>query len=141
MSIDSDGRVMSDFISDVVNGRNIILKSTGYAERAFCYITDAVAGMLFALLKGNVGEAYNIANEKEPLPIRNVAEMLTELFPERGLKVVFDIPETMSEGYSKMGRIRLNTEKLESLGWECDVSLREGLIRTVKSFLDLVDIF
>lgn len=134
MIIDDDGRVMADFISDIVHGRNIVLKSTGDAERAFCYITDAVAGMLFALLKGDNGEAYNIANEKEPLPIREVATLLTELYPEKGLKVVFDIPESMSAGYSKMGRVRLNTEKLESKGWNCRVSLREGLIRTIESF-------
>lgn len=134
MIIDDDGRVMADFISDIVHERNIILKSTGDAERAFCYITDAVSGMLFALLNGDNGEAYNIANEKEPLPIREVAELLTELYPEKGLRVVFDIPEKMSAGYSKMGRVRLNTEKLESKGWNCKVSLREGLMRTVESF-------
>lgn len=135
MTIDNDGRVMSDFISDIVHDRNIVLKSTGDAERAFCYITDAVAGMLCALLKGRAGEAYNIANEKEPLPIREAAHMLTELFPEKGLKVVFDIPETMSAGYSRMGRTRLNTEKLEALGWSSRIPLKEGLKRTVESFM------
>lgn len=134
MTINNDGRVMADFISDIVNNRDIVLKSTGDAERACCYITDAVAGMLFALLDGEAGEAYNIANETEPLPIREVAGMLTGLFPERGRKVVFDIPETMSAGYSKMGRTRLNTEKLEKMGWTCKVPLKEGLKRTVKSF-------
>lgn len=134
MILDNDGRVMADFISDIVHNRNIVLKSTGDAERAFCYITDAVAGMLCALLNGKEGEAYNIANEKEPLPIREVAKMLTELYPEKGLKVVFDIPETMSAGYSKMGRTRLNTDKMERIGWSCDVPLEEGLRRTVDSF-------
>lgn len=134
MIIDDDGRVMADFISDIVHERNIVLKSTGDAERAFCYITDAVAGMLFALLSGEEGEAYNIANEKEPMPIREVARLLTDLYPEKGLKVVFDIPETMSAGYSKMGRVRLNTKKLESIGWKCKISLREGLVRTIESF-------
>ena len=60
--------------------------------------------------------------------------MLTGLYPERGRKVVFDIPETMSAGYSKMGRTRLNTGKLEKMGWTCKVPLKEGLKRTVKSF-------
>lgn len=134
MILDNDGRVMADFISDIVHNRNIVLKSTGEAERAFCYITDAVAGMLCALLNGKKGEAYNIANEKEPLPIREVAKLLTELYPEKGLKVVFDIPETMSAGYSKMGRTRLSTQKMENIGWNCRIELREGLKRTVDSF-------
>ena len=134
MTIDNDGRVMSDFISDVVYGRNIVLKSIGDAERSFCYITDAVAGILYALLKGNVGEAYNIANESEALPIRDVAHILCDLYPEKQLEVIFDIPETMSAGYSKMGRIKLNTDKLRKIGWDCRISLKEGLRRTVDSF-------
>ena len=77
---------------------------------------------------------YNIANETEELPIRDVAEKLVSLFPEKGLKVVFDIPETMSAGYSKMGRTRLCTEKIEKLGWKPRVSLDNGLRRTVESF-------
>ena len=134
MIIENDGRVMSDFISDVVHGRNIVLKSTGEAERAFCYITDAVAGMLYAVLQGKPGEAYNIANETEPLPIKEVAKILTEVCPEKNLKVIFDIPKTMSAGYSTMGRTKLNTEKIEKIGWDCKVPLREGVRRTVESF-------
>lgn len=134
MNIENDGRVMADFISDVVHGRNIVLKSTGGAVRAFCYITDAVAGMLFAMLSEEGLNAYNIANETEEFPIRDVAEKLVSLFPEKGLKVVFDIPETMSAGYSKMGRTKLCTEKIEKLGWKPGVSLEEGMKRTVESF-------
>lgn len=52
MNIDNDGRIMSDIISDVVNNRNIILKSNGEALRAFCYISDAIIGILTIILKG-----------------------------------------------------------------------------------------
>lgn len=134
MNIENDGRVMADFISDVVHGRNIVLKSKGDAVRAFCYITDAVAGMLFAMLADDGLNVYNTANETEELPIRDVAQKLVSLFPERGLEVVFDIPETMSAGYSKMGRTRLCTEKIEKLGWKPRVSLADGMRRTVESF-------
>lgn len=135
MTIDNDGRVMSDFISDVVHGRNIVMKSTGDAVRAFCYITDAVSALLTLLLKGKAGEAYNVANEAEPVPIREAARQLVSLFPERDLKVVFDIPKEMSQGYSKMGRVALDTGKLEALGWKPAVTLKDGMKRTVESFL------
>lgn len=135
MAIDEDGRVMSDFISDIVNNRNIVLKSEGTAKRAFCYITDAVSALFLVLLKGENGSAYNVANEKEEKEIREVAFMLVQLKEESNLKVVFDIPETQSAGYSKMGRVKLNTEKLEKLGWTAEVYLKEGLERTVESFL------
>lgn len=134
MAIDEDGRVMSDFISDVVNNRDIVLKSEGTAKRAFCYITDAVSAMFLVLLKGENGSVYNVANEKEEKEIREVASILVKLKEKSNLKVVFDIPEEQSVGYSKMGRVKLNTVKLEQLGWIADVSLVEGLERTVKSF-------
>lgn len=136
MDIDEDGRVMADLVSDVVNHRDIILKSDGSAVRAFCYINDAVFGMIKVLLEGKIGEAYNIANESEPIMIREVAKQMVELFPERNLKVSYEIPKVESVGYSKMGRVKLDSTKLEKLGWACETSLEEGVIRTVNSFND-----
>ncbi|MBQ4105737.1 MAG: NAD-dependent epimerase/dehydratase family protein [Clostridia bacterium] len=133
MIIDSDGRVMSDFISDAVNSRNIVLKSEGLALRAFCYVTDAVSAIFLAMLKGANGEAYNLANETEPTPIRDVAGMLAELFPERNIKVIFEISGDTGS-YCNYARVGLDTAKLEALGWKPEVKLRDGLRRTVVSF-------
>ncbi len=133
MIIDGDGRVMADFIGDVVNSRNIVLKSEGLALRAFCYITDAVAAIFLAMLCGEVGEAYNLANETEPTAIRDVARMLVELFPERNIKVIFDIAENTG-AYCAYARVGLDTSKLEALGWKPQVKLLDGLKRTVISF-------
>ena len=133
MVLNNDGRVMADFISDIVHGRDIVLKSTGEAKRAFCYITDAVSGMLYVLLKGKEGEAYNIANETEEKAIKDVAQLLTDLFPESKSKVIIDIPSEASAGYSKMGRVKLSTSKLEKLGWSCGTDLAKGLEKTVNS--------
>ena len=136
MNIDQDGRVMSDFISDIVHRRDIVLKSTGVAERAFCYITDAISGILIAMLTGESGKAYNLANEEEPMKIRDVAQLLTQLFQNRNCKVVYKIPEQMNAGYSRIVRKKLSTKKLEELGWKCRITLEEGLKNTVWSFLE-----
>lgn len=133
MIIESDGRVMADFISDAVHSRNIVLKSEGLAERAFCYVTDAVAAIFTAMLKGECGEAYNLANETEPTAIRDVAQMLSDLFPERNIKVIFEIAKDNS-GYCNYTRVGLDTEKLEALGWKPQVKLIDGLKKTVVSF-------
>ena len=76
MNLHSDGRVMADLMGNVVDGKDIELKSTGEALRAFCYITDAVLGIFYAALKGEPGEAYNLANETEEISIRDLAKML-----------------------------------------------------------------
>ena len=61
----NDGRVYADFVSDIVNNRNIIMKSDGSAIRPFCYLADATSGFFTVLLKGNSGEAYNVGNPDE----------------------------------------------------------------------------
>lgn len=133
IEINQDGRVLSDFISDVVSGKDIILKSEGTAVRAFCYITDAVSALFTILLKGNLGEAYNIANETEPMMIRDIADTLVKIFPEKNLKVVYKLDSDQS-GYCNYKRVGLATKKLENLGWIPNVRLLEGMKRTVRSF-------
>lgn len=134
MDIDQDGRVMSDFISDVVNNRNIVLKSAGTAVRAFCYITDVIKAMFLVMLEGEIGEAYNIANETEPVEIKDVAKMLVDLFPEKKLKVIFETSDN-NNGYCQYERVGLSTEKIGSLGWSPSCNLENGLEKTVNSFL------
>ncbi|WP_442773789.1 NAD-dependent epimerase/dehydratase family protein [Lactococcus hircilactis] len=134
MEINNDGRIMSDLISNVVNNEDIILKSTGSAERAFCYILDAITALFAILLNGESGQAYNVANEDEPIQIKNLAEKLVKLIPEKNLKVKFDIPKTQSSAYSTDGRTVMDMSKLETLGWERSVPLDLGLKKTVESF-------
>lgn len=135
MTIDNDGRVMSDFLYCTVNNKDIALNSDGTALRAFCYINDAITAIFMVLLNAESGENYNIANETEEIMIRDVALTLTRLFEEKNLKVTYlDSNKVNREGYSKIARVKLSTKKLEELGWVPQVKLEEGLKRTVESF-------
>lgn len=133
MDIEHDGRVMSDFISDIVNNRDIVLKSDGSAERAFCYLSDAVRAIFLTMLKDTGFEVYNIANETEPMLIRDVAKLLVSMKREKDLKVMYQISDDTS-GYCSFQRVGLDTGKLESLGWKPLVSLQTGLQQTVDSY-------
>jgi nucleoside-diphosphate-sugar epimerase len=137
MTIDNDGRVMSDIIGGAVHHSTIKFNSNGSAERAFCYISDAVSAIIIALLKGTAGEAYNIANETESFSIKDVAEMLIDIFPERNIKLILNLQSEYSRnsGYSKITRVALDTSKIEKLGWSPKIGLKDGLKRTVSSFL------
>jgi UDP-glucuronate decarboxylase len=84
-----DGRVFADFVANIVRNEDISMNSDGSAIRSFCYIKDATEGFLTVLLKGEKGDAYNIANPDGELSIRALAETLTGLFPEKGLKARF----------------------------------------------------
>ncbi len=133
MEINSDGRVMADFISNVVNNRDIVLKSTGEAVRAFCYINDAIDAMFLAMLKGGRNEVYNIANETEPMMIRDVAKLLVNEFKHRNLKVIYDTTSDQN-CYCKYKRVGLCTSKIEAIGWKPKINLLEGMRRTVLSY-------
>ena len=136
MEIRNDGRVMADFIGAIVDNKDILLNSDGTAVRAFCYVTDAVEGIMHVMMKGEPNEAYNLANETEPYMIRDVAQMLVDLYPERGLKVAFanqDDADT-KKGYLGYKIVKLDTSKLESLGWEPQVTLKRGMKHTVDYF-------
>lgn len=133
MCIENDGRVMSDFIADVVHGRDILMKSDGLSERAFCYVTDAVAAMFLVMLNNVQGQAYNVANETETYTIRDVAQMLVGMAPKKDLKLVFTNDSEQS-GYCQYKRIGLDTSKLRVLGWKPTVPLKEGLKRTLNCF-------
>ena len=130
----NDGRVMADLMNNVVNGEDIVLKSDGTAERAFIYITDAVLAMFSVLFSGESGEAYNIANETEPISIKDLAALMISLRKDKQLKVVFDIPKVTSSVYTNYKRSGLNTSALERLLWKPLVKLEEGVGRTIKSF-------
>lgn len=135
MNLHSDGRVMADLMGNVVDGKDIELKSTGEALRAFCYITDAVTGIFYAALKGEPGEAYNLANETEEISIRDLAKMLVSLRKDKDLKVFFNIPAN-NTGYCNYKRVGLSTNKIEGLGWKPKINLFTGIKKTLNSFLD-----
>ncbi len=134
-----DGRVFSDFIDNIVKNENIVMKSRGEAVRSFIYIADVVSAFFTVLLQGKNGEAYNVANEKVTLSIRKLAQTLTQLFPEKKLKVVFK-KRGKKDTYIE-SPIKFNypsTTKLQTLGWKPHYSLQEGFKRTIKSFENLL---
>ena len=135
MALD-DGRVFSDFVSDVVASRDIVLKSDGLAMRPFCYISDATLGFLTVMLKGDIGQAYNVGNPKNEISMLDLANILAGLFPERGVGVKFDIKEG-NKNYLKSPIARSNPsiEKMAALGWLPSIDIKTGFKRTILSFM------
>ncbi len=84
----SDRRVLPDFARDVLAGRDIVMLSDGGPRRTFCYVADAVIGYYKILVRGHVGEAYNIGVESPEISVAEladrVARLARELFGYRG---------------------------------------------------------
>ena len=130
MKLEHDGRVMADLMGDAVAGRDIVLKSSGEAVRAFIYVTDAVVGMFTVLLCGATAKAYNLANETEPIRVKELARELAVL---REVQVV--VSEGEQKGYCTYRRTALDTSAIEGLGWKPLVSLEEGIRRVLRFHL------
>lgn len=131
MALD-DGRVFADFVNDIVHCRDIVLKSEGTAVRAFCYLSDAVTGFFTVLLHGAQATAYNVGNPDGAISIRDLADLLVGLFPERKLAVKREI-NSYAAGYmpSSISINCPNVDRLKELGWRPSYSVREGFRRTV----------
>lgn len=127
---EKDNRVYAQFIRNVLQGQDIIMKSTGEQFRSWCYVVDCVSALLYILLRGINGQAYNIADNSSNISIRNLAEMIAGI---GGKEVVMQLPsDDEKKGYNVVTRSVFSTQKLESLGWSVHGSMIEKMERTVE---------
>lgn len=117
----SDNRVFAQFARNVIEGKDIELHTTGELSRPYCYTTDAVSAILYLLINGEKGEAYNIANKDSYISIRDMAEMIKEQF-NPNMNVVVTPKNNLC--YAPETKLRLDTHKIESLGWKPKLGLK-----------------
>lgn len=136
MSID-DGRVQADFLKNLVNGEDILLKSDGSSIRTYTYVSDAVSAMFKILLKSK-GMVYNVSDERNEISIRQLAETISEI-PKNKLKLIFDIEDDGKDnGYAPFKFGILSSAKIQNeLGWRAKYSIDEGFKRTYE-FLSFI---
>lgn len=124
----TDSKVCAMFARQVAAGNDIVLKSDGKQLRSYTYVSDAITGLLTVLLEGADGGCYNIASSTSRITIAEMAQRCCDLFPEKGSKVVFDLPgDYEKRSFSFIANAVLDSTKLEGLGWDGVVSLDDGL--------------
>lgn len=129
----NDGRVFAEFARCALEKRNIVLHTQGNTVRTYCYTRDALAALLTILVKGTVGEAYNVTNMNTAVSIREMAELVCRTIGRDAINVVIDIPEDVASfGYNPEMIIRLDSSRLQKLGWKATVDLEEMFERLVK---------
>lgn len=131
-----DGRVFSDFVRNVVNDEDIVIRSDGKAVRAYCYLADATLGFLTVLLKGASGEAYNVGNPEAAVSVTALARTLAGLYPHKQLKVVQEGRRSADDAYlqSPISRNSPDVSKIAALSWQPRRDLATGFRRTIDSF-------
>jgi UDP-glucuronate decarboxylase len=128
----ADGRVVSNFIVQALQGEPISLYGDGSQTRSFCYVDDLIAGMIALMETGpEVTGPINIGNPNE-FTIRELAEKVIALTGSRSELVEHPLPtDDPKQRQPDISRAR------ELLGWEPKVMLDEGLGHTVEYFRDM----
>ena len=132
---ENDGRVFADFVFNVLHNENIVMNSDGLARRAFCYASDAIAGFMTVLLKGKPATPYNVANPDGELSVRELADLLVALRPEKRLRVECRVPD-QGNAYlaSTFNRLVPDVSRLTALGWAPHILPRQGFSRMLEAY-------
>jgi len=125
----NDGRVVSNFILQALQGQPLTIYGTGSQTRSFQYVTDLVDGLI-RLMNSNVSLPVNLGNPDE----RSIFE-----FAERIIKLTGSNSEITNQPAVQddpQKRKPVITRAMDNFGWMPVVPLEEGLIKTVEYFRD-----
>ena len=125
----ADGRVVSNFLAQAIDGKPLTVYGTGTQTRSFCYVDDEVRGIL-ALFDSDVIEPVNIGNPVE-FTMLELAALVKEVTGSAA-EMVF---EPLPVGDPALRRPDI-TRARELLGWEPTINLREGLERMHAWYLE-----
>ena len=124
----NDGRVVSNFICQALEGHDITVYGDGKQTRSFCYVSDMVDGLI-RLMDGKESGPINLGNPHE-ISVGELATTVLHMIPDTGSKIIYealpkDDPVRRKPDISLAG---------ELLGWSPKVLLEEGLKLTVEYF-------
>ena len=125
----NDGRVISNFIVQALQGKDITIYGTGDQTRSFCYCDDLIEGFVRMMnTDDSVTGPINLGNPRE-FTIKQLAELVIELTGSKS-QIVYkpaaqDDPQQRKPVIDKAKAI---------LNWEPTIQLKEGLMKTIEYF-------
>ena len=128
MHID-DGRAVANFIQQALKGEQLTIYGDGQQTRSFCYVDDLIAG-IYQLLVSEEHEPVNIGNPQE-ITIEKFAQVIDELVGGGGGRVYEKDRRFVGDPQRRQPDI---ARAKKVLGWQPEVSLEEGLQKTVEYF-------
>jgi UDP-glucuronate decarboxylase len=126
-----DGRVVSNFIVQALQGDDLTIYGDGQQTRRFCYVDDTLRGLLLLMDSGELGPV-NIGNPGEHTMLE-LAEMVLRLTGSRSRLVFMPLPQ--DDPRRRCPDISLAKSML---GWQPEVELEDGLQRTIHHFRGLL---
>ena len=123
-----DGRVVSNFIVQALQGKDISIYGNGTQTRSFCYVEDLIEGLIKLMESPNLTGPVNLGNPNEFTMIQ-LAELIIELTGSQS-KIIFE-PLPSDDPRQRKPDVALAKSKLN---WQPKIELPEGLRRTIKYF-------
>jgi UDP-glucuronate decarboxylase len=123
-----DGRVVSNFIVQALQGNDITIYGSGEQTRSFCYVDDLVEGLVRMMNQDNFNGPVNLGNPNE-ITIRELASRVIELTGSRSKLIEMPLPK--DDPYRRRPDITLAQEKLD---WTPSVGLEQGLRLAIAYF-------
>jgi len=128
-----DGRVISNFIVQALEGEPLTVYGDGSQTRSFCYVDDLVSGLILSMEKEDLVGPVNLGNPHEHSVLK-MAEYIKEITKSKS-KIVF---KKLPKDDPKLRRPSIFVAK-RKLGWELKIGLSEGLKKTIHYFGLLID--
>ncbi len=122
-----DGRVIPTLINQAIKNEPLTIFGNGKQTRSFCYIIDMIEGF-YGLMGSSCTEPVNLGNPHE-MTILQIAEMIIELTNSKSTLKYEELP-TNDPQVRNPDITRASSE----FGWRPEVSIRDGLIKTVEYF-------
>lgn len=125
-----DKRVFAEFARDAMEGKDIVLQTSGSSKREYLYTADAVTAILTVLLKGQDGQAYNAGNPETYCSIVEMAQLVAEQIT--GNKIQVQLSKFTKDNnfkFSPPHHLHLDVNKLKKLGWKQTRGLKEMYLR------------
>jgi UDP-glucuronate decarboxylase len=125
----NDGRVVSNFIVQALRGDDITIYGDGSQTRSFCYVSDLIEGFVRMMASPNeITGPINMGNPGE-FTIRDLAETVLEMVGGKSRLVMKPLPQ--DDPRQRQPDITLAKN---ALGWQPQISLEEGLRKTIDYF-------
>jgi UDP-glucuronate decarboxylase len=130
----NDGRVVSNFINQCLENKDITIYGDGSQTRSFCYVDDTVNGLIKLMNQNNTIGPINIGNPYE-LTIKELADILLEKIKTKSKIIYKDLPSD-----DPMKRQPCIKKAKKYLDWIPNVKLNEGLDITIQYFSSFIQI-
>lgn len=124
-----DGRVVSNFICQALQGEPITIYGNGDQTRSFCYVDDMVGGLI-AMMESNLTLA-NIGNPVEH-EIRDIAEIIVDMCNSKSEVIFMPLPQ------DDPTKRKPDISRMKSIGWQPSTSLKNGLHKTINHFREII---